>query len=101
FGADDGPATSDLLGSKGAGLATMAALGLPVPPGFILTTAVPRLPRNGQGDPEGLDALLEDALAGLEQATGRRLGDPARPLLLAVRGGTRAPVPGLLDTILN
>ncbi|MCC6734832.1 MAG: pyruvate, phosphate dikinase [Bauldia sp.] len=79
----------------------MAALGLPVPPGFILTTEFGRRPRDANGDPEGIDAVLADAIESLEGATGRRLGDPDRPLLLAVRGGTRGSMPGLLDTILN
>ncbi|MCW5719203.1 MAG: pyruvate, phosphate dikinase [Bauldia sp.] len=101
YGGDDGPATADLLGAKGAGLAAMAALGLPVPPGFVLTTEFGRHSRNADGDTDGLEDIIADAVAGLEAATGRRLGDPERPLLLAVRGGSRVSMPGLLDTILN
>ncbi|MGV8841268.1 MAG: PEP/pyruvate-binding domain-containing protein, partial [Bauldia sp.] len=99
-GGDDAPAVAERLGAKGAGLVAMAELGLPVPPGFVLTTEFGRRVRARGADDE-LSAVVDDAIAGLEEATGRRLGDPDRPLLLAVRGGSRVAMPGLLDTILN
>ncbi len=90
-----------LLGGKGANLAEMAgALQLPVPPGFTITTEACRAWQD-RGWPSGLDAELADALAALEGAVGRRLGDPADPLLLSVRSGARFSMPGMMDTVLN
>ena len=92
----------DLLGGKGANLCEMARMGLPVPPGFVITTAACRA--HLSGDTEG-DARLFDAvgtaLEELEQAAGRRLGDPADPLLLSVRSGAPFSMPGMMDTILD
>src|SRR4051812_23469263 len=104
FGAGkaDGDATmKDLLGGKGAGLMEMTRLGIPVPPGFTITTEVAagflaegKLP----------DAVRDEVVAGLREVEGRlgrKLGDPAKPLLVSVRSGARASMPGMMDTILN
>ncbi len=90
-----------LLGGKGAGLAEMTTvLGLPVPPGFTVGVPMCRVYRES-GWPEGLDALLEAHCRALEERMGRRFGDPANPLLLAVRSGAARSMPGMLDTVLN
>ncbi len=90
-----------LLGGKGAGLAAMAtALGLPVPPGFTITTAACRA-FLAQGWPTGLDADVETHMRRLGDAVGRRFGDPADPLLVSVRSGAPVSMPGMMDTILN
>jgi len=90
-----------LLGGKGANLAEMTSvLGLPVPPGFTITTDACRAFMDG-GWPAGLDAEVEDLRAGLEARMGRRLGDPADPLLVSVRSGARFSMPGMMDTVLN
>ncbi|MEZ5180841.1 MAG: pyruvate, phosphate dikinase [Acidimicrobiales bacterium] len=92
---------ADLLGGKGANLAEMASvLELPVPPGFTIVTTACRRYRDG-GWPAGLDVELERHVARLERRTGRRLGDPADPLLVSVRSGARFSMPGMMDTILN
>jgi len=92
---------SALLGGKGAGLAAMTAqLGLPVPPGFTITTAACRA-FFAEGWPDGLDGELEAHLRRLEAAVGRRFGDPADPLLVSVRSGAPVSMPGMMDTILN
>ncbi|RMF24290.1 MAG: pyruvate, phosphate dikinase, partial [Deltaproteobacteria bacterium] len=90
------------LGGKGANLAEMAGLGLPVPPGFTITTEVCGLydPKKGTY-PSGLDAQVETALAKLESIMGKRFGDPADPLLVSVRSGARVSMPGMMDTVLN
>jgi pyruvate,orthophosphate dikinase len=88
------------LGGKGAGLAEMTALGIPVPPGFTIDTSV-CLDYIRTGDLEGLKPEVEDALARLEAATGRKFGDPKNPLLVSVRSGARSSMPGMMDTILN
>ena len=102
-GAADGRAKDkNLLGGKGANLAEMAALGLPVPPGFTLTTEIcTYYYANGQVYPEGLAAQVDAALAAVGKITGRTFGDPVRPLLLSVRSGARASMPGMMDTVLN
>src|SRR3989304_1209906 len=88
-----------LLGGKGAGLAEMTNLGLPVPPGFTLTTAACTwFFQNGEQWPDGLDAELDQALAQLEGRTGRRFGDAENPMLVSVRSGSAGSVPGVLDT---
>src|SRR5215471_14155556 len=88
------------LGGKGAGLAEMTAIGIPVPPGFTIETGVcAEYTKNGRVD--GLDAEVAEALARLEQSAGRRFGDPANPLLVSVRSGARSSMPGMMDTILN
>ncbi len=91
-----------LLGGKGANLAEMARLGLPVPPGFTISTAVCAEFRGGGGRlPDGLEDEVERALSRLERALGRRYGDPANPLLVSVRSGAAASMPGMMDTVLN
>jgi pyruvate,orthophosphate dikinase len=88
------------LGGKGAGLADMTALGIPVPPGFTIDTSV-CLDYIRTGDLEGLKPEVEEALARVEKATGRKFGDPSNPLLVSVRSGARSSMPGMMDTILN
>ena len=90
-----------LLGGKGANLAEMTVIGLPVPPGFTITTEVCNYYSGKNAYPEGLDAQVETALPHLEQNTGKRFGDPDDPLLVSVRSGARASMPGMMDTILN
>jgi len=97
--ADGGDAS--LLGGKGAGLAAMAALGLPVPPAFVVTTAVGRAYLEHDAPPPELDAELTARLGELEAETDRRLGDPDRPLLVSVRSGAPISMPGMMDTVLN
>ncbi|HZV20039.1 MAG TPA: pyruvate, phosphate dikinase [Hyphomicrobiales bacterium] len=92
----------DLLGGKGANLAEMANLGLPVPPGFTITTEVcTYYYANGRHMPEGLRADVENAIAAVEKAVGADFGSPQNPLLVSVRSGSRASMPGMMDTILN
>ncbi|MEQ1709304.1 MAG: pyruvate, phosphate dikinase [Terricaulis sp.] len=91
-----------LLGGKGANLAEMARLGLPVPPGFTLTTEVcTEFYANERAYPKELAAQVEAALAALEAKTGKTFGDAANPLLVSVRSGSRASMPGMMDTVLN
>ncbi|HEV7658123.1 MAG TPA: PEP/pyruvate-binding domain-containing protein, partial [Mycobacteriales bacterium] len=90
----------DLLGGKGANLAEMTNLGLPVPPGFTITTEA-CVEYLDDGWPAGLDEEIADHVARLEAAMGRRFGDPADPLLLSVRSGAKFSMPGMMDTILN
>jgi pyruvate,orthophosphate dikinase len=92
----------DLLGGKGANLAEMAAIGLPVPPGFTITTEVcTAFYENERRYPDGLEAEVRVALARIEQATGRKFGDKHKPLLVSVRSGARVSMPGMMDTVLN
>ncbi len=91
----------ELLGGKGYGLAEMSRLGLPVPPGFTLTTEVCTAFHRSGKYPPGLEAQVERALARLEKVMGRRFGDPANPLLVSVRSGARVSMPGMMDTVLN
>src|SRR4029450_10835166 len=92
----------DLLGGKGAGLAEMANLGLPVPPGFTITTAVcTHYYANAKKYPKDLEKQVDAGLAHIAKITGRRFGDPANPLLVSVRSGARASMPGMMDTVLN
>lgn len=92
----------DLLGGKGANLAEMANLGLPVPPGFTITTEVCRhFYAHGRSYPDDLKAQVEAALDHVGGLTGRRFGDDANPMLVSVRSGARASMPGMMDTILN
>jgi pyruvate, orthophosphate dikinase len=88
-GSADGDAgMKDLLGGKGANLAEMSSLGLPVPPGFTITTeACNHYYANGKAYPANLEAEVAAGLARIEQATGKRFGDPANPLLVSVRSG--------------
>jgi pyruvate,orthophosphate dikinase len=92
----------DLLGGKGANLAEMANLGLPVPPGFTINTDVcTAYYSNGKTYPGGLDAQLDEALDAMARAAGKRFGDAGDPLLVSVRSGARASMPGMMDTVLN
>ena len=92
----------DLLGGKGAGLAEMTAIGLPVPAGFTVTTAACREYMRGDGElPEGLAGEIDEAVRRLEETTGKRFGDPSDPLLVSVRSGAAVSMPGMMDTILN
>jgi pyruvate,orthophosphate dikinase len=92
----------DLLGGKGANLAEMSNLGLPVPPGFTITTEVcTAFYDNNRQYPEGLEAQAEAALAKVGETVGARFGDAANPLLVSVRSGGRASMPGMMDTVLN
>jgi pyruvate,orthophosphate dikinase len=92
----------NLLGGKGANLAEMASIGLPVPPGFTITTDLcTAFYKNGSRYPADLDTQVRDALARVEQAVGLRFGDPEKPLLVSVRSGARVSMPGMMDTVLN
>jgi pyruvate, orthophosphate dikinase len=91
----------DLLGGKGANLAEMTNLGLPVPHGFTITTDACRFYLAHGTTPEGLDAEVTGHLSALEASMGRRLGDPADPLLVSVRSGAKFSMPGMMDTVLN
>jgi pyruvate,orthophosphate dikinase len=92
----------DLLGGKGANLAEMANLGLPVPPGFTIPTSVcVYYYANDKTYPKELQAQVEKALAGVGKITGKGFGDPKNPLLVSVRSGARASMPGMMDTVLN
>ena len=92
----------DLLGGKGAGLAEMTAIGIPVPAGFTVTTeACVEYMRNGRELPPGLEEEIAAHLERLEQETGKRFGDPRDPLLVSVRSGAAVSMPGMMDTILN
>ncbi len=92
----------DLLGGKGAGLAEMSRLGIPVPPGFTLTTDVCSIYQENHGSyPEGLEEEVEQHLRRVEEQLGRRFGDPGDPLLVSVRSGAPRSMPGMMDTILN
>jgi pyruvate, orthophosphate dikinase len=91
----------DLLGGKGANLAEMTNLGLPVPPGFIISTEACRHYLAEGSVPAGLDAEVTEHLRPLEQAMGRSLGDPADPLLVSVRSGAKFSMPGMMETVLN
>ena len=100
--ADGADAGRELLGGKGTGLAEMTALGIPVPAGFTVTTAAcVEYMRNGQELPEGLQDEIDEHLARLQEATGKRFGDPEDPLLVSVRSGAAVSMPGMMDTILN
>ena len=100
--ADAPEADKTLLGGKGAGLAAMTAAGLPVPPGFTITTeACVAYQNHGHHFPEGMWTQAREALRGVEAATGRTFGDPENPLLLSVRSGAAVSMPGMMDTVLN
>ena len=91
----------DLLGGKGANLAEMTKLGLPVPPGFTITTEACRAYLKESTVPESLATEVTTALRGVEDQMGRHLGDPSDPLLVSVRSGAKFSMPGMMDTILN
>src|SRR5687768_1841462 len=100
--ADGSGKMKDLLGGKGAGLAEMTNIGVPVPPGFTISTEVCSYfyDHDRQYPPE-LKQQVADNLAGIEKSVGKRFGDNANPLLVSVRSGARASMPGMMDTILN
>ncbi len=99
--ADGAAEMKNLLGGKGANLAEMARLGLPVPPGFTISTEVcTEFSRTGRY-PAGLEEQVAEALARVEEQMGKKFGDPANPLLVSVRSGARASMPGMMDTVLN
>ncbi len=100
--ADGGAHMKNLLGGKGANLAEMSALGLPVPPGFTITTeACNHYFKKNHAYPDDLAAQVDAALAAVEAQVGRGFGDPRNPLLVSVRSGARASMPGMMDTVLN
>ena len=101
-GADGDASMKNLLGGKGANLAEMSSLGLPVPPGFTVTTeACVHYYANDRNYPADLDAQIAQGLARVESLTGKTFGDAANPLLVSVRSGARASMPGMMDTVLN
>ncbi|MCK9552951.1 pyruvate, phosphate dikinase [Aquamicrobium sp.] len=102
-GAAEGRAgDKNLLGGKGANLAEMCSLGLPVPPGFTITTEMCNwYYANGRRYPDEFEAQLDAALDHIGKVTGRRFGDPKKLLLVSVRSGARASMPGMMDTVLN
>ncbi|MDP2009354.1 MAG: pyruvate, phosphate dikinase [Phenylobacterium sp.] len=101
-GADGDASMKNLLGGKGANLAEMSSLGLPVPPGFTITTeACVHYYSNDKTYPEGLKEQVIAGLAKVETITGKVFGDAANPLLVSVRSGARASMPGMMDTVLN
>ncbi|WP_430446607.1 pyruvate, phosphate dikinase [Sphingorhabdus contaminans] len=105
-GVSDGDETvrgnKNLLGGKGANLDGMASIGLPVPPGFTITTEMcTAYYANGQTFPESVRAEVAGGIAHIEQVTGKSFGDPANPLLVSVRSGARVSMPGMMDTVLN
>ena len=101
-GADGDASMKNLLGGKGANLAEMSSLGLPVPPGFTITTeACVHYYSNEKQYPAELKDQVVAGLAKVEQITGKTFGDAANPLLVSVRSGTRASMPGMMDTVLN
>ncbi|HET7707197.1 MAG TPA: pyruvate, phosphate dikinase, partial [Thermoanaerobaculia bacterium] len=92
----------DVLGGKGAGLAEMTNIGVPVPPGFTISTAVCTwFYAHGKSYPPELRKEVDQHLAAVEKSVGRKFGDPSKPLLVSVRSGARASMPGMMDTILN
>jgi pyruvate,orthophosphate dikinase len=102
-GSAEGDASmKNLLGGKGANLAEMSNLGLPVPPGFTITTEVcTAYYESGRSYPSGLENEVGAALAEIGRLVGRTFGDPQAPLLVSVRSGARASMPGMMDTVLN
>ena len=99
---DGGKGDRNLLGGKGANLDGMAAIGLPVPPGFTITTEMcTRYYADGETYPESLNAEVASGIAHIEAVTGKRFGDNADPLLVSVRSGARVSMPGMMDTVLN
>jgi len=99
---DGGREMKELLGGKGANLAEMTRIGLPVPPGFTITTEACDLFNKADGDwPEGMEEQVRENLRTLEEENGRKLGDPSDPLLVSVRSGAAISMPGMMDTVLN
>jgi pyruvate,orthophosphate dikinase len=100
--AEGGASDKNLLGGKGANLAEMTRIGLPVPAGFTISTEVCNdYYRRGRRLPSGLDGEVRKAVARVERVMGAGFGDPANPLLVSVRSGARASMPGMMDTVLN
>ncbi len=100
--ADGSKEMKDLLGGKGAGLAEMSSIGIPVPPGFTITTEVcSAFYKGGKRLPKDLLPGIEAALRKVEALTGKGFGDPRKPLLVSVRSGARVSMPGMMDTVLN
>lgn len=91
----------ELLGGKGANLAEMAGIGLPVPPGFTITTEVCTYVMSHGAYPQGLEEQVRSGLAHIESVTGKKFGDAQNPLLVSVRSGARVSMPGMMDTVLN
>jgi len=99
---DGGKGDKNLLGGKGANLAEMASIGLPVPPGFTISTEMcTRYYEEGAVFPDSLRAEVANGIAHIESVTGKKFGDAADPLLVSVRSGARASMPGMMDTVLN
>lgn len=100
--ADGNAKMKNLLGGKGANIAEMTNLGIPVPPGFTITTEVCTLYyKNNRRYPKELKAQVDNAMARVEKMMGRRFGDPEKPLLVSVRSGARSSMPGMMETVLN
>src|SRR5262249_32389707 len=100
--ADGNAKMKELLGGKGANLAEMTSLGIPVPPGFTITTEVcNEYLKVGGALPAGLDSDIDAALERMGRIVGAGFGDPARPLLVSVRSGARSSMPGMMETVLN
>ena len=92
----------NLLGGKGANLAEMSSLGLPVPPGFTITTELcTAYYKNNEHYPEDLKVQVDASLVAIEGIVGAKFGDPEQPLLVSVRSGARVSMPGMMDTVLN
>ena len=100
---DEGDASmADILGGKGSNLCEMVRLGLPVPPGFVISTEASREYFSlGHRSPEGLEESIRENIQSLEKTIGRKFGSVDRPLLLSVRSGAKVSMPGMMDTILN
>ncbi len=99
---DGGAGDKNLLGGKGANLAEMASIGLPVPPGFTISTAMcTRYYEEGETFPESVKAEVANGIAHIAAITGKQFGDAADPLLVSVRSGARVSMPGMMDTVLN
>jgi pyruvate,orthophosphate dikinase len=99
---DGGKGDRNLLGGKGANLAEMASIGLPVPPGFTISTEMcTRYYDEGGAFPDSLKSEVATGIAHIEQVTGKKFGDAGDPLLVSVRSGARASMPGMMDTVLN
>ncbi|MDP8229264.1 MAG: PEP/pyruvate-binding domain-containing protein [Candidatus Electryoneaceae bacterium] len=104
FGGDEGEGRADmknLLGGKGAGLAEMTNINLPVPPGFTITTEVCTHFMDKDDYPDGLDEQVRQAMIRVEEIMDATFGDPENPLLMSVRSGARVSMPGMMDTVLN
>ena len=100
--ADGGKDDKNLVGGKGAGLAEMTNLGIPVPPGFTITTEVcTYYTQHDRAYPATLEAEVGKALGRVEELVGAKFGDPKNPMLVSVRSGARASMPGMMDTIRN